>query len=275
MRYSNKANLLTLPEYKGPNGSIIETNHTVSDLGILMSDNLSFKDHINKVQRNSSKYCSWILRTFKTRNKETMKLLWTTYVQPHIDYCSQLWAPTKIGDLNTIEKLQQEFTRKISEISHLDYWERLKYLNMYSQERRFERYVIIYIWKAIEGIVTNFGIIPYHSTRHGRLCRVPPIINRSNPNIKTLRENSIKTRGPKLFNSLPPTIRNMSNCSTESFKYKVDSYLKHIPDQPRIPNYTRFCNASSNSIIDMKSFSEDHLSSPSDSLNHGGVFDLA
>jgi hypothetical protein len=37
----------------------------------------------------------------------------------------------------------------------LDYWEHLKSLRMCSQERRRERYRIIYTWKILEGQVPN------------------------------------------------------------------------------------------------------------------------
>ena len=33
-----------------------------------------------------------------------------------------------------------------------NYWERLDALNMYSQERRRERYAIIFIWKLAMGL---------------------------------------------------------------------------------------------------------------------------
>jgi len=132
----------------------------------------------------------------------------------------------------------------------LNYWERLAALHMYSQERRQERYRIIYTWKAIENKVNNFGVTTYNSPRLGRLCKLPKITTTSPMSITTLKEASLKIRGPKLFNSAPKTIREMSECSTDSFKKQLDQYLASIPDQPRCPGYTSFCIADSNSILD-------------------------
>jgi hypothetical protein len=41
--------------------------------------------------------------------------------------------------MQKIENLQQNYTKKIPEVNHLNYWDRLKSLKMYSQERRMER----------------------------------------------------------------------------------------------------------------------------------------
>ena len=41
----------------------------------------------------------WVLRTFYTRDHRIMLTLWKTLVQPHLDYCGQLWKPVNLpGD---------------------------------------------------------------------------------------------------------------------------------------------------------------------------------
>ena len=108
---------------------------------------------------------------------------------------------------------------------------------MISQERRMERYKIIYIWKILEGRVPNCGITAAHNDRKGRLCTIPTL-KKCNQSIQTLRENSFQVVGPKLFNCLPAKIRNTSKCSTEEFKMILDQYLAKIPDEPKLPGYT-------------------------------------
>ena len=76
--------------------------------------------------------------------------MWNTLVQPHVDYCSQLWAPADGGDLEKLEGLLRTFTFKIPSVKHLSYWERLKELKMNSEQRRIERYRLIYTWKVLE-----------------------------------------------------------------------------------------------------------------------------
>ena len=102
-----------------------------------------------------------------------MKFMWKSLVQGHIDYCSQLYFPNQSSDLQKIENLLRTFTKKIPEVAHLDYWSRLKQLKMLSQQRRSERYRIIYTWKVLEGMVPNCGIQVHFSECRGRECVIP------------------------------------------------------------------------------------------------------
>ena len=44
-------------------------------------------------------------------------------------------------------------------------------------------------------------------------------------------------RAIRLFNSLPKSIRDTTNCSVCSFKQRLDRYLNSIPDLPCTPGY--------------------------------------
>ena len=60
-----------------------------------------------------------------------------------------LTSPIKKKDIEEIEAVQRTFSSKIAGMKHLNYWKRLKELNLYSLQRRRERYTIIYVWKNI------------------------------------------------------------------------------------------------------------------------------
>ena len=72
-----------------------------------------------------------------------------------LEYCCQLWNPWKAKDIQVIEAIQRMFTYKITEVQHLNYWERLNELKLYSLQRRRERYINIYIWKITQHMVPN------------------------------------------------------------------------------------------------------------------------
>ena len=63
-----------------------------------------------------------------------------------IDYGSQLWSTTQIKSLNKIERVQRSFTKFIPGMRPLSYEDRLKSLHLYSVQRQFERYTIIYTY---------------------------------------------------------------------------------------------------------------------------------
>ena len=164
-----------------------------------------------------------------------MRHMFNTLVQPHIDYCSQLWMPLEGKNLEKIEKLLRDYTRKIPGMVGLNYWERLSKLRMNSEQRRLERYQVIYTWKIMEGLTPNCGVNWSSTTeRNGRMCKIPPVKGRNS--VQTLRNQSFQVSGPRLFNSLPKIIRNIKNCSLEDFKFQLNVYLNKVPDEPKSQN---------------------------------------
>ena len=220
-----------------------------------MSSNGSFSEHINKTCEKARDMCSWILRTFSSRSPLLMTTLWKALVQPILDYCSQLWCPIQPGQIKQLEEIQKSFTRKIKLDHKLDYWERLKTLRFYSQERRRERYRILYLWKMFEKLVPAIGgghggILKLHP-RNGRTISIPSVDFKTPRQIQRVRDSSLTVHGAKLFNCLPKALRNSTNCSLPEFKAKLDDFLSHIPDEPLVHGYTRNRSAASNSLISL------------------------
>ena len=87
-----------------------------------------------------------------------MLVLWNSLIQSRLDYCSQLWSPSLASEIAKIEDVQRHFTKKIDGMEDFSYHERLKKLNMYSQERRRDRYMIIFIWKIAMGLVDGYKL---------------------------------------------------------------------------------------------------------------------
>ena len=93
-----------------------------------------------------------------------MMTIWKSLIQCKLDYCSQLWSPVDQASISRLESVCRHFTAQIAGLGDLDYWERLTALRMYSQERRRERYRIIFIWKIL-GHVQGYNIPSKESPR--------------------------------------------------------------------------------------------------------------
>ena len=220
-----------------------------------MSADGTFSNHINNICQSARNMCSWILRTFQSRSSELMLTLWKALVIPILDYCSQLWSPWRIGEIQQIEDIQKAFTRKIRKDKKEDYWQRLQTHHLYSLQRRRERYRIIYVWKILEGIVPNLAdrsqLVAKNSLRFGRMCSIPPVATSAKNRLQRLREGSFCVNGPRLFNSLPSYLRNMSGVSHLDFKKELDKFLRTVADEPLVCGYTARRRAESNSLQHM------------------------
>ena len=184
-----------------------------------------------------------------------MITLWKTLVLPKMEYCSQLWSPTRKGDIQRIELLQKNYVQKIHGGYGLNYWQRLHKFNLFSLQRRREQYQIIYVWKILEKMVPNVnnpGIRDQISLRNGRTCVIPTVNRNATTRIQKIRESNLDVHGARLFNCLPRSIRNITGHSIEMFKSNLDRFLKLILDEPLIPGYTAVRKADSNSLLDLQ-----------------------
>ena len=253
LRYGRDEALKIFTNYLSSYSTVIDQKSSVRDLGVIMSADASFTEHINHVVDTAKKTISAILRTFKSRDPQLMITLWKCVVLPKLEYCSQLWSPTKKQDIVNLELLQKNYLRKISGAYGLDYWERLKKFNIFSLQRRRERYRIIYVWKMLENLVPNVGVVGGNSLRNGRTCIIPTIKRDATQKIQSLRESSLAVHGTRLFNCLPRCLRDMSGQSIDVFKRNLDNFLRLVPDEPLVPGYTAMRKTDSNSLLDLQS----------------------
>ena len=234
--------------YVDPDGNSIEEKSSLRDLGVQISSDLTFSIHIENVVAAATKMVGWVCRTFRRRSRKLMITVWKSLIQSKLDYCSQLWSPSDQANISSLEGVARNFTSRVAGMDGLDYWERLKCLAMYSQERRRERYQIIFIWKLSQGLVTGYHLPFQQNERRGMLVAVPPMATQSAASVKKARESSLQVKGARLFNLVPKDIRDMKAVTVDTFKAGLDAWLATIPDQPTIPGRQRA--ALTNSLID-------------------------
>merc|ERR1719290_229915 len=146
-----------------------------------------------------------LLRTFETRARRPMIMLYNTFLRSKLEYCCMVWSPSEQQEINKIEDIQRIFTKKIDGMKDLNYHERLKRLNMYSLERRRDRYKIIYAWQQIEGLKENIMKLKTNKNKTNRM------INNGNYTKKGTRSTTralskiyySPLRTERAFNSIP------------------------------------------------------------------------
>jgi len=235
-----------IASYTTPAGIQIEQNSLVRDLGVYMSSDFSWTPHINTMINSARTIASWVLGVFKDRSKLIMLQLYKSLVRSRVEYSCPLWDPSKVGDIQTIESIQREFTRRIAGMSNLTYWERLQHLKLQSLQRRRERYSIIHVWKILNGLCPNDINMGFKEhQRNGTRVVIPTLDTKAPKAAMTLYDNSFAVRGGRLWNTLPKEVNQMTEL--HSFKEKLGSFLNKIPDKPPVRGYS---TSNRNSILD-------------------------
>ena len=233
-------------QYTTSTGTYLTPVDQLRDLGITVSSDLSWTSHIRSSCDKARKMAVWVFSVFHTRNTGVMLTLYKSLVRNHLEYCSILWNPSKIFDIQELESGQRIFTSKDHGLQHVHYWERLKTLSPMSLQRRKERYMIMHMWKILHGLTSNdlqlqFTVNP----RLGNLAKVPSFRKKISAAHQTLYETSFSVMGPKLWNCLPTQIRAISK--HDSFKRQMTAFMLSVPDKPPIRGFT---SPNSNSILD-------------------------
>ena len=240
-----------LYSYVVSEGVVLSPTTELRDLGVRISADLSWKSQIASVTSKGRSMAAWVLSVFRSREPELMMTLYKAYVRSQLEYCSLLWHPQNIEDIEMIEGVQRTFTSRISSISHLNYWERLVALNLMSLQRRRERFIIIMMWKLLHRLAPNdMGIgFEYHE-RRGSIARLPLYPRGCRMRVVTKYDSSFAYMGPRLWNVLPKDVNSI--VVADKFKRRLTAWLLSLPDKPPVLGYVR---ANNNSLVEVATFS--------------------
>ena len=116
---------------KGP----LEPVNQLRDLGVIICPDLSWTSHISTICNKSKQKAAWVLSVFHSRSPMVILTLYKSLVRSLLEYCSPLWNPAKVSDIQQLESVQKTFTSRIAGCQDLDYWERLQKLSLMSRSR--------------------------------------------------------------------------------------------------------------------------------------------
>ena len=203
------------------NDAVLGTVKEEKDLGILISDTLTFSSHIGKIAAKANSVLGIIRRTFSYFSTESFLILYKAYVRPQLEYCVQAWAPYLKKDKTILEKVQRRATKLVPEIANLPQRERLRKLKITTLEERRDRGDLIEVYKIMNGLEAIDYNEFFQFRKYPGLRGHPYTleVKRCKYNI---RKYFFSNRVICLWNSLPSHIVSAPNVN--SFKNLYDNY---------------------------------------------------
>ena len=86
------------------------------------------------------------------------------YVRPILEYCSIIWNPHLLKDIEAIENVQRRFTKRLPGMQNFTYHQRLVSLSLDSLELRRIRLDLIYTYKIVFGLC-DFRMMDFFSLK--------------------------------------------------------------------------------------------------------------
>ena len=102
-----------LQTYAVSTGDTLDAVTSLQDLGVIVSEDLSWSSHIGTIASKARSAASWVLSVFSTREATTMMTLYKSLVRSLLEYSCPLWNPKRVSDIQQLEAGQRTFTKRI------------------------------------------------------------------------------------------------------------------------------------------------------------------
>ena len=105
----------------------LEETEMEKDLGVWINKDLKWSQQCRKSASKAMAVLGMIKRSFKQIDIDSFKILYNTYIRPHLEYCVQVWNPYYKKDIECLEKVQKRATK----LARMPYEERLQNLGFF------------------------------------------------------------------------------------------------------------------------------------------------
>ena len=124
-------------------GIQVQTVNSAKDLGIILTSDLKWKQHIARIQQKAFFVAYRIFYSFTSRNWYILLKAFKSFVLPILEHNSIIWSSHLKGDIHKIESVQRFFTKKLFRrcgIGSNGYEDRLSKLSIRSLEQGCTRW---------------------------------------------------------------------------------------------------------------------------------------
>jgi len=108
------------------NGHILSQSTSCKDLGVILTSTLSWSQHYDMITSKAYKSLGFLRRVFKNSHcAQARKSLYISIVRANLLYCSPLWRPYLLKDIDPLERVERCATKFILSDYTSDYKTRL------------------------------------------------------------------------------------------------------------------------------------------------------
>ena len=203
----------------------LEMVSTYKYLGLLLSNDLSWSQHIKYLCSKARKILGLIYRRFyQFSSSESLLQMYLSLVRPNVEYASQVWSPYKIREVNSIESVQKFALRMCAKNWNAGYEQLLELFSLPDLQQRRLYLDLCSMFRIVHGMFyfPSAVFVRQDTHRFTRSSHHPSFVC---PYARTCYYfNSFVPRTVRLWNTLPTPIVNnpsiVSNPTTSLYSFK-------------------------------------------------------
>ncbi len=187
------------------NGHDIKTESTVKLLGVQLDNKFNFDPHISEMCKKAANQLNVLKRLKRFIGLKTRKLLVQSFVYSNFNYCPLVWHFSSAKSLQKVERIQERALRFQYDDQNSSYQELLQRAGRCFMHVARLRSFCIEIYKTMKKLNPSFmlQLFQFKSfTNLNRPTRYPYDLQHYRPNQVTFGSNSLRSLGPKIWNSL-------------------------------------------------------------------------
>jgi hypothetical protein len=95
------------------NGNILVCSNSCKYLGVICDSKLSWDEHIQSTVKKANRRLQFVMRNLKKGTVFAREKAYQTMVRPILEYCSSIWDPNLICNIQAINKIQRKAIRLV------------------------------------------------------------------------------------------------------------------------------------------------------------------
>jgi len=96
------------------------------DLGVIITADLKSSSECIKPVATARRVIGMVRRNFRHLDIDDFRLIYKTYIRPHLKFCIQAWSTHFIKDIEVMERVQKASTHLVPQLKKYSYTVRLK-----------------------------------------------------------------------------------------------------------------------------------------------------
>ena len=92
----------------------LERVNEIKYVGIKITSNLKWDHQIDAACSRAKGVLRFLSRNLKVSSLKTKEMAYFSLVRPHVEYCSTVWDPFTIKDINRLEMVQRRAARYVT-----------------------------------------------------------------------------------------------------------------------------------------------------------------